>query len=88
MTVQDTGTYTAVSFGPGPHHEVRYTSGRNMYVEEMRDGRWIGAAWNHKDGKGLNIETDFVPVGDGRFVLRDFNEVRKDETKEAAGEGA
>lgn len=60
------------------------------FVPQRKNAFWtkIGAAWNHKDGKGINIETDFVPVGDGRFVLRDFNEVRKDETTEATGEGA
>lgn len=55
------------------------------FVPNRKNAFWtrIGAAWNHKDGKGLNIETDFVPVGDGRFVLRDFEEVRNDEGKQA-----
>lgn len=60
------------------------------FVPHRKNAYWtrIGAAWNHKDGKGLNIETDFVPVGDGRFVLRDFEEARKDDGKEGTGEGA
>ena len=60
------------------------------FVPTRKNAFWtrIGAAWNHKDGRGLNIETDFVPVGDGRFVLRDFSEVNNDENAQAAGEGA
>jgi hypothetical protein len=35
------------------------------------DSSWsrIGSAWQHKDGKGLNITLDAVPVS-GRVVLR------------------
>lgn len=29
----------------------------------------IGSAWAHADGKGLNIQTDAVPL-DGRLTLR------------------
>ena len=29
----------------------------------------IGAAWPHKDGKGFNIQVDFVPL-DGKIALR------------------
>jgi hypothetical protein len=59
------------------------------FVPHRKDAFWIriGAAWNHNDGKGLNIETDFMPVGDGRIVLRDFSEAPKDESKEATGDG-
>ena len=39
----------------------------------------IGAAWNHKDGKGMNIEQDFTPIGDGRIVLRDYAEAMKEQ---------
>lgn len=60
------------------------------FVPNRKNAFWtrIGAAWNHKDGKGLNIETDFVPVGDGRFVLRDFEEVNRDDSNEPKGESA
>jgi hypothetical protein len=30
----------------------------------------IGAAWEHKDGKGLTVQLDLVPVNAGRIVLR------------------
>ncbi len=30
----------------------------------------IGAAWEHEDGKGLNLHLDLVPVSAGRIVLR------------------
>ncbi|WP_020472321.1 hypothetical protein [Zavarzinella formosa] len=42
---------------------------------QVRDGKdkgfWtrIGAAWQHKDGKGFNIQLDVVPL-DGRVQLR------------------
>lgn len=42
---------------------------------QVRDGNqkgyWtrIGAAWQHKDGKGLNIQLDAVPL-DGKIALR------------------
>jgi hypothetical protein len=29
----------------------------------------IGAAWQHKDGKGFNVQLDCVPL-DGRITLR------------------
>ena len=29
----------------------------------------IGAAWPHKDGKGFNVQIEFVPL-DGRITLR------------------
>lgn len=60
------------------------------FVPNRENAFWtrIGAAWNHRDGKGLNIETDFVPVGDGRFVLRDFEEIANERDTETTGEGA
>ncbi len=60
------------------------------FVPNRKNAFWtrIGAAWNHRDGKGLNIETDFVPVGDGRFVLRDFEEIANERNAEATGESA
>ena len=30
----------------------------------------IGAAWDHKDGEGLTLQLDLVPVSAGRVVLR------------------
>ena len=45
----------------------------------VRDGEkgknyWtrLGAAWDHKDGEGISIQLDVLPVGgfDGRLVLR------------------
>ncbi|MFM9850237.1 MAG: hypothetical protein ACKVP3_24155 [Hyphomicrobiaceae bacterium] len=30
----------------------------------------IGAAWDHKDGGGLTLQLDLVPVIAGRIVLR------------------
>lgn len=45
----------------------------------------IGAAWKHKDGEGLNLQLDLVPLAGGRIVLRS----PKDEDKQdQPGEGA
>lgn len=45
----------------------------------------IGAAWDHKDGKGLTLQLDMVPIN-GRIVLRapqaDQNEAEQDEAAE------
>lgn len=40
--------------------------------EEKSKSYWtrIGAAWKHKDGEGLNLQLDLVPVGGGKIVLR------------------
>ena len=40
--------------------------------EEKGKGFWtrIGAAWNHKDGEGLSLQLDLVPLDGGRIVLR------------------
>lgn len=31
----------------------------------------IGAAWPHKDGKGFNIDLEYLPQKKGRIVLRE-----------------
>lgn len=31
----------------------------------------IGAAWKHKDGKGLNLQFNALPLPDGEIVLRE-----------------
>ncbi|MBS0265383.1 MAG: hypothetical protein JSS02_25840 [Planctomycetes bacterium] len=50
------------------------------YAYHVRDGKgdkgfWtkVGAAWQHKDGKGFNIQLDFVPL-DGSIQLRTAND--------------
>ena len=49
-------------------------------VQESRDGKghWsrVGAAWQHKDGKGYEINLDSVPV-DGRVTLREMRDQRQ-----------
>ncbi|WP_084327670.1 hypothetical protein [Salinarimonas rosea] len=41
-------------------------------AEKGEKGFWtrIGAAWGHKDGEGLTLQLDLVPVTGGRIVLR------------------
>ena len=42
---------------------------------EGKKGFWtrIGSVWSHNDGKGFNIQLEWVPV-DGRITLRLANE--------------
>ena len=42
------------------------------HVPERENAPWarLGAAWDHDDGKGLTLQLDLLPVGDGRIVLR------------------
>jgi hypothetical protein len=49
--------------------------------DEQQGGFWtrIGAAWPHKDGKGLNLVLSALPVG-GRIVLREYT--AEDEERE------
>lgn len=41
----------------------------------------IGAAWDHKDGKGLTLQLDMVPIN-GRIILR-APQAEQSETAEA-----
>ncbi len=34
-----------INVKPAPDHEVRYTSGKTIYVEGLVDGRWVGRYW-------------------------------------------
>ena len=62
-----------------PTHSVFLIKDLSNEGEEKK-GFWIkiGAAWEHKDGNGLNIVLDAMPV-DGRLVLRKREE---EETKQ------
>jgi hypothetical protein len=75
--------------------EVRNPDYIVYFVPERKNAFWTkcGAAWGHKDQLGFNVQLDFVPVGDGRIVMRDFKETRKEQpaaepAAEAAGQGA
>lgn len=50
-----------------------------------KDAAWnrVGAAWEHRDGKGYDVQLDATPV-DGRLTLR---EQRREEYREARGTG-
>ena len=68
VTQKNLDNYTSVSFGEAPHHEVRYTSGRNMYVEELRDGYWLASGWNASGhiefpGTGGDIQSFGLSIG-------------------------
>jgi len=59
-------TETATPSGNAPSH-IAY------HVRDGKDkkGFWtrIGVAWQHKDGKGFNIQLEVAPL-DGRILLR------------------
>lgn len=53
----------------------------NAFSVEEREGHdpfWlkIGAAFEHKDGKGFNLVLQALPI-DGRVVLREYKEPEK-----------
>lgn len=63
-----------------PTHDVCHVTG------EGDKAYWntIGAAWIHKDGKGMNLSLDYMPLkSDGRLVIR----IRNDKTNASQGEG-
>jgi hypothetical protein len=46
---------------------------QHQQVERGEDKRFwtrIGAAWEHKDGEGIDLQLDLVPTSGGRIVLR------------------
>ena len=47
---------------------------------EGKDAVWqeIGAAWKHKDGKGLNLQFKALPLPDGEIVLREPKPKKED----------
>jgi len=61
-----------------PHiaYYVHEHKGSGSTPSEKSTGYWtkIGAAWMHKDGKGLDILLDLIPAGDPRLVLREWEE--------------
>jgi hypothetical protein len=47
-------------------YAVRKTGGDTSYWAE------IGAAWANKDGKGLNVKLNLLPVGEADIVIREI----------------
>ncbi|WP_424991441.1 hypothetical protein [Fluviibacterium sp. S390] len=50
-----------------PTHRLFHVTGEGEKANWMR----IGAAWSHKDGKGFNIDLEYMPQKPGRIVLRE-----------------
>ena len=50
-----------------------------------KDAVWnrVGAAWQHRDGKGFDIQMDATPV-DGRLTLREHKREEYREQRKAA----
>lgn len=49
----------------------------NVRDSQNEKGYWnkVGAAWQHHDGQGLDIQLESIPV-DGRITLRELREER------------
>lgn len=68
----------------GKKPEVSNKPAFNAYTVQDRgegkDAFWlkIGAAFEHKDSKGFNLELQALPI-DGRIVLREWKEPEKAE---------
>lgn len=66
--------------------------GPDFIAFHVRDGEdkgksyWtrIGAAWKHKDGEGLNLQLDLVPVAGGKIILRFPKDDRTDTSETGA----
>ena len=62
-----------------PSHIVYAVKRVSQTGEKGKGGFWtkIGAAWLHKDGKGLDIVLELLPTGEPRLVLREREETEK-----------
>lgn len=69
-----TNSETAAGNGSKPTHYAYHV----RQGKEKSKGFWTrcGAAWQHKDGKGFNIQLDLVPL-DGSIQLRVPSEDKK-----------
>jgi len=66
-----------------PNEKKAPTHGVYVVQGDGDNARWmkIGAAWQNKDGKGMNIILDALPLSN-KVVVREFSE------KDAADKGA
>ncbi len=58
-------SYMDISLQEGAENQVRFTSGRTIYVESLTDGRWLGRYWT-ADGR---IEWTYDRWSDDAFLL-------------------
>lgn len=63
MTLSETDNTTTNR----PTHRLFHVTGDG----EQSNWTRIGAAWEHKDGKGFNIDLEYLPQKPGRIVLRE-----------------
>ncbi len=69
MTNENTETKTEdQNKGKKPSHIVYHVTN---FGKDDKNSKWdaIGAAWEHKDGKGFNVELKLFPI-DGKLSIR------------------
>lgn len=65
---------TDISVGRAPEYEVRYRTGKTVYVEALVDGQWAGRYWN-ADGRS---DVSDRPFAEAAFEI----ELKRDPTAE------
>ena len=43
---EDIADLTDIAIGASPEHEVRFTSGKTIYVEGLVGEQWVGRSWS------------------------------------------
>lgn len=84
MARKNTNQNEQAAEAKGPDFIAFHVSG------DGKKGYWtrIGAAWKHKDGEGMNLQIDLVPLGGGRIVLRTPKAGDADQSAETSEQGA
>ena len=74
-----------------PQSAPRQPDFKAYHVQNTPDGKaiWnpVGAAWTHRDGKGMQLQLNTMPV-DGRVTLREMQQERMNNYAEQRNERA
>jgi hypothetical protein len=60
------------------------------YVPDRENAFWtkVGAMWEHEDGQGFSLSLELMPVGEGRLVLRKYEDKQEQPGEGNDGKGA
>ena len=61
---------TDIAIGKAPEHEIRFTSGKTIYVEALVDGRWVGQAWAADGQIGSSVAQVNISLEANKMVNR------------------